>query len=135
MFRIARYSLFLLLNPLLVFAQDGGMQNPGSGGMQNPGSGFQNPLKYRDIYSFLAAVLDVLITIAFPILVLFIVYTGFLFVAAQGNETKLATAKKVLLWTIIGALLVLGAAVLSRAIQGTVKELRADGGAIHLTLK
>jgi TRAP-type C4-dicarboxylate transport system permease small subunit len=94
--------------------------------MDRPGGGFQNPLKFDSISGFLQALLDALIVIAFPILVLFLVYAGFLFVSAQGNEQKLSDAKRIFLWTIIGALIVLGASALSRAIQGTVNSLRGD---------
>lgn len=85
---------------------------------------FDNPLKFDTISGFLSAILDVIVTIAFPILVLFLLYAGFLFIKAQGNQTQLAEAKRVFLWTLVGALLVLGASVLANAIEGTVREIR-----------
>lgn len=85
---------------------------------------FENPLGYSSISELLRAVLDAVVTIAFPFIVLFLVYAGFLFVSAQGNEEKLGTAKKVFLWTVVGGLLILGAEALSIAIEGTVEELR-----------
>ena len=63
-----------------------------------------------------------------------IVYSGFLFVTAQGNETKLEKAKKVIVWTLIGGVLVLGAQVVATAIQGTVRELTLDNHPIILVL-
>ena len=100
------------------------------------GSGIQNPLKpeISTFSAFLKTLLDIIITIAVPIVVLAIVYSGFLFVTAQGNETKLEKAKKVIVWTLIGGVLVLGAQVVATAIQGTVKELTLDKHPIILVL-
>ena len=88
----------------------------------------QNPLKdgYTSIPDFLRALLDVVITIAIPIIVIMIIYSGFLFVKAQGKPEDLITARKALMWTLIGAAVILGASLFSYAIQGTVDEIRRD---------
>ena len=83
-----------------------------------------NPIAAPDLVTFVNMVLEAIILIAFPFLVLMIVYCGFLFITAQGNAQKLAEARKVFLWTLIGALLVLGAQALSLAIEATVTEIR-----------
>ena len=105
------------------------------GGAPTAGSGIQNPLRFGTFTEFLTTLLNIIITIAVPIVVLAIVYSGFLFVTAQGNETKLEKAKKVIVWTLIGGVLVLGAQVVATAIQGTVDELRVDNSAIILALE
>ena len=99
------------------------------------GSGIQNPLKFDTFTEFLTTLLNIIITIAVPIVVLAIVYSDFLFVTAQGNETKLEKAKKVMVWRLIGGVLVLGAQVVSTARQVTVDELRVDNSAIILALE
>jgi heme/copper-type cytochrome/quinol oxidase subunit 2 len=88
----------------------------------------QNPLKegYTSIPDFLGALLDIVITIAIPIIVLMIIYSGFLFVKAQGKPEELVTARKAIVWTLIGAAIILGASLLSYAIQGTIEEIRRD---------
>lgn len=83
----------------------------------------QSPLKFNTLYSLLDAILQAIILLIFPIVVLLLVYTGFLFVVAQGNASKIEAAKKALLWTIVGALVVLGAKALSLAIEATVREI------------
>lgn len=88
------------------------------------GGSFPNPLGYTSITTLVSNVIQAIVYIAFPIIILFLVYAGFLFVTAQGNEEKITTAKRVLLWTIIGALLVLGAQVLVLAISGTVEQIQ-----------
>lgn len=92
------------------------------------GTTLENPLGYNSIAQFLAAVLDAVVLIAFPFLVLALVYAGFLFVMAQGNESKLSEARRTFIWVLLGALLVLGAKALAAAINATVTELRSREG-------
>ena len=84
-----------------------------------------NPLNptFSSIPNFIAGALKVLVMVALPIISLFIVYSGFLFVAAQGNEEKLSKAKSNLMYVIIGAILILGAWVIATLIGGTVSQL------------
>ncbi len=112
--------------PLISASQGGGA----SGG----GSGIQNPLKFGTFSAFLTELLNIIIIIAVPIVVLAVIYAGFLFVTAQGNEEKLKKAKHAIVWTLIGALLILGAKVVADAIQGTVSEFTVDNHAIVLVL-
>lgn len=86
-------------------------------------SGLQNPLKYNDIQSFIAGALKTLVVVALPIITLFIVISGFMFVAARGNESKLEKAKENFLYVIIGSILILGAWVLATLIGGTVSQI------------
>lgn len=110
-------ALFLLPEALLL------AQATGPGG--SSGS-FQNPLKFDSLSEFLVALLNVIIQIAFPIIVLMIIFTGFLFVKAQGKPEELKTAKTALIWTLIGAAIILGAFVLSQAICGTIQEIGSN---------
>lgn len=82
-----------------------------------------NPLGFRTIEEFLIGILNVIVTIAFPVIVLFIVFIGFKFIAAQGNAEKLKEVRQYFFWAIVGALIILGAQALSLAIQGTVSQL------------
>ncbi len=86
---------------------------------------FTDPLGDISLYDFLLLILNAVIFILFPIIVLMIVYTGFLFVAAQGNAAKLQEARRALIWTVIGALIVLGSKALALAIQATVKNIHS----------
>lgn len=84
----------------------------------------KNPLGNIDtIQEFVNKLLELVIQIGTPILVLAIVYTGFLFVKARGNSGDLEKAKASLWWTVIGAAIVLGAFVISSAIQATINNL------------
>ena len=97
-----------------------------------PSEKFDNPIKFNTLQDFLKAVLDVIIAIAFPVIVLAIIYTGFLFVSARGRPEALTTAKKSLVWTLIGAMILLGAFVLANAIKQTVDDIKsADTGLVQ----
>ena len=61
--------------------------------------------------------------VGIPIVALAIIYTGFLFVQARGNSEELTKAKKVLMYTLIGGALLLGAFVIAKAIGATVDDI------------
>jgi Na+-driven multidrug efflux pump len=82
-----------------------------------------NPIQTTDLSTFLAKLLDLVVMIVFPLIVLFIVYIGFLFVSSQGNPEKLKEAREYFFWALVGALIVLGAQALSLAIKATVDQL------------
>lgn len=84
----------------------------------------ENPLKVDTITEFLQLILDLLLIFAVPVIVFFIIYSGFLFVTAQGNDTQLSKAKTALLWTVIGGVIVLGANVLLDVLVNTVQSLQ-----------
>ncbi|OGG58042.1 hypothetical protein A2853_00930 [Candidatus Kaiserbacteria bacterium RIFCSPHIGHO2_01_FULL_55_17] len=92
-------------------------------------TGLNNPLnsQFSSIPLFIAGALKALALIALPIITLFLVISGFLFITAQGNEQKLATAKKNFFYVIIGALLILGAWIIATLIAGTVTQLTGSG--------
>ena len=116
-------NFFGLVNK--VFAQGTiGTQPPGGGVNTSPSPTLTNPLKSQSILELLTALLNVIVQVGIPLIALAIVYAGFLFVKAQGNESELSEAKKTLYWTVIGAAIVLGALVISQVIQATVVKLK-----------
>ncbi|MCF7831854.1 MAG: TrbC/VirB2 family protein [Candidatus Pacebacteria bacterium] len=86
-----------------------------------------NPLGGVDsIEGFLEKLFNIVLRIAIPIIALAIIYSGFLFVTAQGKEDKLTTAKKTLMYTLIGAAIILGAWLIANALSETVNDIRND---------
>lgn len=85
----------------------------------------ENPLgdNFPDLPSFIVKLLNIVLMIGVPIVVLAIIYCGFLFVKAMGNPEEISKAKNALLYTVIGAALLLGCFVLANAIAGTVAEI------------
>jgi hypothetical protein len=82
-----------------------------------------NPIKQNSLDGFLKVLVEGVIQIGMPIVALAIIYCGFLFVSARGNPEALTKAKDALLYTLLGAAILLGAWALALAIQTTVKAL------------
>ncbi len=111
--------LFLTFAPsFVVMAARDGVSAGGAAGK------LDNPISVGSFPEFIALLLKIAVQIGFPVAVLFIIYSGFLFVKAQGNEKELEKAKTALTWTIVGTAILLGASVLSYAIQNTINQLR-----------
>jgi hypothetical protein len=75
------------------------------------------------IPALIAGFLKALVMVALPIISLFIVYTGFLFVKARGNPGELATAKRNFFYVMIGAVLILAAWLIANLLGNTVAQL------------
>ncbi len=91
--------------------------SPQTSGLYNPlGTGYSLP-------ALLTAILEFVVRIGAVVVILMLVYVGFMFVTARGNETKLTAAKSGLLWTVVGALILLGAQAIASGIQATVQAL------------
>jgi len=124
---VATGSLLLLLNASTAFAQPSNT-NPGGGtpSNTNPGGtgGLVNPLNgITSLPEFLRAILAGVVQIGTIVLIMMLVYVGFLFVAARGNAEKLQSAKSALVWTVIGGLILLGATSIQLVIEGTVNSI------------
>lgn len=99
-----------------------GLSGPSGTGLSgSDGSGkITNPLKSQDIPEFLLKIIDVLLVFALPLIILYIMYAGYLFVTAAGNSEKVTSAKNALLWSVVGGVIVLGARLIISVIQGTI---------------
>ena len=100
-------------------------QTQGGTGGGEGGIGFSNPLKYDNIEEFLYALLDFVIKIGYVAAVFFIILSGFKFVVAQGNSSKIEEAREMLMWTIIGTAILIGAQVLANMVAATIQALSA----------
>lgn len=98
-------------------------------GQSNLSFKIDNPFKCTDtggcdLMSLITAILNnIIMPIAAVGVVLFIIYAGFSFVVAQGNEKKVTEAKQMLLWALIGAGILLGAAGIATVVKNTVNQL------------
>ncbi len=83
----------------------------------------KNPLQSTSFSVLVENVAKIVAQIGFPIAALAIIYSGFLFVTARGNEKQLEDAKRTFLWTIIGTAILLGAWAIAIAIQTFITGL------------
>ncbi len=91
---------------------------------QSDTGGLTNPLNnINSLPEFLNKILEAVVQLGTIVLILAIVYVGFLFVVAQGNEEKIKSARGALFWTVIGGLVLLGAQTIGMVISSTVGAL------------
>lgn len=125
---------FLLLTPLLTLTAQStqGRQPDNSTQGRKPAVPysqqieFANPFKgASDLKGLIEKIIkDILFPIGGVIAVVMIMYAGFTYVTAGGDMNKIKTATDMLLYTSIGAAILLGAWVIVQAIDTTIKQLQ-----------
>lgn len=103
-------SLIILLLPYIVSAQ-----------IQYK---FESFINVSSIEELIVSILNMLIIIATPIIVLFIIYSGFLYVTAKGNAEQTQKATRALTYAIIGGVLIIGAVAISEVVKNTVDAFK-----------
>src|SRR3989338_5948445 len=121
------FLAFLILIPIISFADEGeGSFPPEPSGTfpSDPNAGkLINPISVDSIQELIKTLLEGVLKIGIPIVALAIIYCGFLFVAARGNSEKITKAKSALLYTLIGAAVLLGSWAIGKLISDTVFAL------------
>jgi len=88
----------------------------------------QNPFKAGTADNipqlFQTIIKNIIIPIGAVIAILAFIYAGFLYVTAAGDEKKIGTAHKALLYAAVGTAVLLGAGVIAQVIQATVNQLQ-----------
>jgi hypothetical protein len=117
------YSLFLavfLLAPGVSLAAVGNPgQDPNAGGITNQYK-LNNPVKVDSIQGLLEIILRLVIIIATPIVVLFIILAGFKYVTARGDARQVEDATRALTYAIIGGVLIIGAVAIAEIIKNVI---------------
>lgn len=94
---------------------------------------FENPFRGGEtsLFGLLRKIInEILMPLGGAVAVLAFIYSGFLYVKAQGNTTKIGEAHQALLFTSIGTAVLLGAWVLANVICQTISELGGPACAI-----
>ncbi len=99
---------------------------PGGGGSTNGLSyKLQNPLQFDSLQSFIVAILNIIIVLATPIVVIFIIFAGFKYVTARGNPNDIQEATRALTYAVIGGVLIIGAVAIAEIIKNLVDAFAA----------
>lgn len=123
---------FVLISlPFIGYAQVGNPPPSGGGGSTEIKVGISNPFncgstsqKDCTLLTLIRVILqNIVMPIAAVAITMWIIWAGFQFVTAQGNEKKITDAKQNLLWSLIGAGILLGAAGISVVVENTVRAL------------
>ena len=90
----------------------------------DPAKTICNPIpSVTSVPGLIKTILEGLLKIGIPVVALAIVYCGFLFVQARGKPEAITKAKDALLYTLIGAAILLGSWAIAEMISATVIEL------------
>jgi hypothetical protein len=110
---------FALITPFSVLYADTNIQicDPSSGKICNPIP------SVTSIPNLIQTILEGVLKIGIPVVALAIIYCGFLFVFARGKPEELKKAKDALLYTLIGAAILLGSWAIAQMISATVTGL------------
>lgn len=89
------------------------------------GVDIKNPFRGGDtLMELITTILNnVIMPIAAVAVVIWIIWAGFTFIQAQGKPAEIDKAKQRLLWSLIGAGILLGAAGISAVVQNTINSL------------
>ena len=107
------FSLLFFLNVPLFFVS----ADCASGQFCNPISGADS------IEALLAKIIDVAIIILMPLVILAVIYSGFMFLMARGNKEGLTKAKTNFVWVVVGVAVLLGAKLISAILKSTVDKV------------
>lgn len=92
----------------------------------------ENPLgDGSTLPAFVESLLGIIIRAGIPLIVLAIIYTGFRFVYARGKPEEIKKAKEILLYTVIGTAIILGAWTIATILTNTVSDV-IGSSIIHL---
>lgn len=122
------FSLILLIVPLVAIAA-GGPGTPQGGGVgpgtpQQQGTTLINPLAGEtDLMSFLRKILALVIKIGGIVVIFMLVYIGYLFATSSFVPENKEKARSAFVWTLVGALILLGAQAIATGITATVTAL------------
>lgn len=114
----------LLVQGMLVSTSFADTETPGGDTVSFPIK-ITNPLRVDNINELLKLVMNLIIQIGIPIIVLIIMWAGFLFVRAQGNPAKVTEAKNTIWYVLIGTAIVLGVGSILSIIELTINALQA----------
>ena len=71
------------------------------------------------LQEFIALLIEIIQAIGIPILVICIIYAGYIIVTAGGNEEMVTKGKTWIFWTLIGAAIILSAQVIANLVYDT----------------
>jgi heme/copper-type cytochrome/quinol oxidase subunit 2 len=115
------FGLSLVLTPAVVLAQGSSFGSDGSRATE--GVALENPLAVDSLEQFLSEILKFIVRLGTIVVIVMIVVVGFMFVSARGNPEEIKKAREALLWTLVGAVILIGAEILANAIKATVEAI------------
>lgn len=103
-------------------AGGGGVPCPPSTG-QGVTAKLENPIQQDTFMELISAFIKAVVQVAMPFIVFAFIWSGFLFVKAQGKEKELLEAKRAIYYSVLGAFILLGAWGFANIISKTVSTI------------
>jgi hypothetical protein len=104
-------SGFLVINPVLAFSLKDGFSSTGSLSSFATQSGYTNQTKTPEYY--VGLLLNGLFSILGIIAIAMLIYSGFVWMTARGNESKVEKAKENIIDVIMGLIFIIGSYALT----------------------
>ena len=83
---------------------------------------FKNPFKeITTITSLIEAIINFLKSLAVIVSAILIVYAGYLYMTSAGNQQKIETAQKTLIWALVGIGVILIASAITKVIENVLE--------------
>lgn len=132
--------IVLSMGTVMVYAQNtSGGNPPASGGNPPIGGGnprvsqnqisfgIDNPFKFKgNLYELVRYIIEeIVLKIGAVLCVLAFIFSGFLYVTAQGNASKIENANRSLMYSAIGTAVLLGSWTIAKMIEGTINQLKS----------
>lgn len=83
----------------------------------------KSPFAFSTVQQLVDKLLDIVIKVGTVLALFFLIYAGFLYVTAAGNETKVKAAHTTFITTLIGVAIIIGAKAISALLEGTVTNI------------
>lgn len=110
-----RTSLFLIILIALLILLAGSVN------AQTPA--VTNPIRSSSLAGILVKLANFVVKLGIPVMTFFLIFAGLKFVTAQGNAQKLAEARRMFYWTIVGGVILLGASWITLAVINFARSL------------
>lgn len=126
------FLLTLAISPLIVLAQNPPQTLPTTVG--NPAQtvptkipiSIPNPVgSINSLSDLFYKIVNFVVSLSYVVIAFFLLLAGFKFVTAQGSEDKLTDAKNTFKYTVIGAILIIGAQVIVDVVKGIITQIAA----------
>ena len=111
------FAFYLFTTPFFILYAENTNSDPSQGKIVNPIPSITS------VPGLIQTILVGVLKIGIPVVALAIIYCGFLFVKAQGKPEEIKKAKDALLYTLIGAAILLGSWAIAKMISATVLAL------------
>jgi len=113
--------LFVTAVPAAGLAQSSSVSVDNTKAVSTGTTKLENPLKGVDsIGDFVYLVINFVYSLSYAVIAIFLIISGFKFVAAQGKPDALDDAKKTFKYTIIGAILLIAASVITEVVKTVI---------------